>query len=104
MNKIDFSKINFPDCISWASFCVCVFASSLADTSREKYIFFSLSLFFIKGPLWSLGIIIVPFLLLSSPPFEILSVHCIYFKVPKFSSEHLRRTISAHVLANATVY
>lgn len=102
MNKIDFSKIHFPDCICRASFCVCVFASSLADTSREN--FFFLSLFFIKVPLWSLGIISVPFLLLSGPLFEILSVHFIYFKVPKFSSEHLRRTISAHVLANATVY
>lgn len=43
MDKIDFSKIHFPDCICQASLCVCVFASSLADTSREKNFFLSLS-------------------------------------------------------------
>lgn len=53
--------------------------------------------------MWSLDIISVPFF--SFPVhllFEILSVHFLYFEVPKFSTERLRRTISDKVLASAT--
>lgn len=78
------------------------FACSMADTLGKNNIFI-FSLFFIKDPMWSLAIIGVPFF--SFPVhllFEILSVHFLYFEVPTFSTERLRRTISDKVLANAT--